>query len=295
MAVLSQTKSFFKTELPLWGSLVKFSHSIFALPFALSMFFIVARSRPVTIQQLLWILLALVGARTAAMGFNRILDRHIDAVNPRTQMREIPANKLSCFHAWKLVIVSSLVFLLSSYLLGAHCLVLSPLVLGFLFFYSYTKRFTKYAHFVLGAALAMAPGGVWYALTAEFAFLPLVLMFAVMFWVAGFDIIYSCQDADFDRANSLFSFPAVLGVKNSLRLSRLLHLGTFGLLIFFGYLNSFGLYYYSSLLLFGLLLWNQHMIVKPSDLSKADAAFFTRNGAASFIFFLGVFAEYYLA
>jgi 4-hydroxybenzoate polyprenyltransferase len=292
MTVFSDTINFFKSEVPLWGSLVKFSHSIFALPFALSMFLIVAKTHAVTMVQLLWIVAALVSARTAAMGFNRILDRHIDSLNPRTINREIPSSKISCLKAWKLVILSSIIFLFCSWELGNHCLLLSPLVLGFLFFYSYTKRFTKYAHFVLGAALALAPGGVWYALTAEFAFLPLVMMIAVMFWVAGFDIIYSCQDVDFDKSNSLYSFPAVLGTRNSLMLAKLFHLLTFLFLIYFGYLNSLGLYYFTALMIFASLLINQHLLVNAEDLSKADSAFFTRNGAASFIYFLGVFFEY---
>ncbi len=292
MSVTSSKISSLKSEIPLWADLVKFSHSIFALPFALSMFIVVAGYKSVTVLQFIWIVLSLVSARTAAMGFNRILDRHIDALNPRTMNREIPSNKISCFKAWQLVIISSSLFFLSSGLLGMHCLILSPLVLGFLFFYSYTKRFTKYAHFVLGIALAMAPGGVWYALTAEFAFMPIIMMLAVMFWVAGFDIIYSCQDADFDKSNSLYSFPAVFGLSRALIFARIFHLLTIALLIYFGILNSYGTFYFFGLLIFGSLLIYQHTIISPDDLRRVDAAFFTNNGLASFIYFCSVFLEF---
>ncbi len=294
MSAVSSKFASLKTDIPLWGSLVKFSHSVFALPFALSMFVVTATKYPVTIYHFAWIIIALISARTAAMGFNRILDRHLDALNPRTVSREIPSNKISCFRAWKLVLFSSLCFFLSSWMLGMHCLILSPLVIGFLFFYSYTKRFTKYSHFVLGAALAMAPGGVWYAITAEFAFLPIVMMAAVMFWVAGFDIIYSCQDADFDKSNSLFSFPAMLGVRNALSAARIFHLISIFFLVYFGYLNTFGIYYFSGLIIFALLLASQHLLVKHNDLSKINMAFFTNNGLASFIFFIGTLTEYFL-
>ena len=274
-----------------FANLVKFSHSIFALPFALSMFIVVSNEYSTNYMQFFWILAALVSARTAAMAFNRLLDRHIDAKNPRTAARELPRKAVSVYGVQKLIIISSLVFFLSSLQLGMHCLYLSPLVLAFLFFYSYTKRFTKFSHLILGAALAMAPGGVWYALTAELAWLPVIMMTAVLFWVAGFDIIYSCQDKDFDKANSLFSMPATLGVQRALKLARIFHIFTALLLFYFGFVLNYGAIYFISVSIFSLLLLNQHFIVQPHDLSKADSAFFTRNAAAGFIYFLGIVAE----
>lgn len=282
-------------RLRVWADLIKFSHSIFALPFALSMFIVVAIDSTVTLKQLCWIIVALVSARTAAMGFNRLLDRHIDAANPRTAGREVPASKVSLGGVVNLIIISTAVFLLSAWQLGRHCLLLAVPVIGFLFFYSYTKRFTSYSHLVLGAALALAPGGVWYALTAEFAFLPVIMMAAVMFWVAGFDIIYSCQDLDFDRARSLYSIPALVGADRALQISKLFHLVSLALLVYFGITAEYGTLYFSGVLIFGFFLFSQHRMISAADLSRADAAFFTRNAAASFVYFLGMLGEYFVS
>jgi 4-hydroxybenzoate polyprenyltransferase len=189
------------------SNVVAFPHTIFALPFALAMAVVVARSYPVSLRQIVFIVLALVTARTAAMGFNRILDRRIDALNTRTKGREIPAGVMSVSSVAALVVMSALVFFHSSYCLGWHCLLLSPVVLGWLLFYSYTKRFTSGAHFVLGVALALAPGGVWFALTGIYSWQPVWMMVGVLCWVAGFDIMYSCQDLIFDRQQGLHSVP----------------------------------------------------------------------------------------
>lgn len=279
-------------QLRTWGRLVKFSHSVFALPFALSMAVVVLRRQPITAGQIGWILLALVSARTAAMAFNRLIDRDIDARNPRTRSREIPAGAVSPRSARTLVLISSCIFFAAAAGLGKHCLVLAPAVLGLLMFYSLTKRFTRYSHIVLGLALALAPGGVWYALTAEVALLPLALMLAVLLWVAGFDIIYSCQDVEFDRSAGLHSLPAKLGVARALLLSRVFHLIAIACLAAFGWMAGLGTAYYIGLVVFGSVLLYQHRLVSPRDLSRVDAAFFTVNGIASVCYFLSVLADY---
>jgi 4-hydroxybenzoate polyprenyltransferase len=278
-------------EIAVWGRLVKFSHSVFALPFALSMFVIVARDRAVTFAQLGWILAALVSARTAAMAFNRLADRGIDALNPRTSARELPAGVVSPASVKLLVAAASALFLASAAMLGRHCLVLAPLVLGWLFFYSWTKRFTRCAHLVLGAALALAPGGVWYALTGEFAVLPLYMMAGVALWVAGFDVLYSCQDVEFDSEHRLHSIPAKLGVSRALWLARVMHAAAFILLGIFGYAAGAGIIYFVGLGFFGGLIASQHRLVRADDLSRVDAAFFTRNGLASVVYFAAVLID----
>lgn len=271
-----------------WGSLVRFSHTIFAAPFALSMAAVCARSVPVSPLQLLWVVVALVTARTAAMAFNRLVDRAIDAKNPRTAGRELPAGILSVSSVRLLLLLSMLGFLLSSYLVGAHCLPLAPLVLAVLCGYSLTKRFTRCSHLVLGVALALAPGGVWFALTAQWSPVPLPLMAAVMVWVAGFDILYSCQDADFDREQGLFSLPSRIGVARAMGWARAFHVAAVVLLILFGAEVQLGMLYFVGVALFAALLFSQHLLVAPDDLSRIDAAFFTRNGCASLVFFLFV-------
>lgn len=271
-----------------YGSLVKFSHSIFALPFALSMALVCNQIAPITLLQLFWIVVAMVSARTAAMGFNRLVDRHIDAANPRTANREIPAGVVTVANAGGLVAVSSMTFLLASGALGEHCLMLAPFVLAWLFFYSYCKRCTSFAHLVLGISLAMAPGGVWYALIGTFAWEPVSLMAAVALWVAGFDIIYACQDVGFDRAVGLYSVPARLGVANALFVSRLLHGAAALCFATFGYIFALSAPFWIGFAVFLLLIASQHRLVSANDLSRADAAFFTRNGMASVVFLLAV-------
>ncbi len=276
------------TQLRLYAGLVKFSHTVFALPFALSMLVVLARTHPVSWSQIVWILVALVSARTAAMAFNRLIDRDVDARNPRTREREIPSGKLSVAKVRGLLFISSAVFLGSAAVLGLHCLVLAPFVLGILLLYSWTKRFTSSSHIVLGLSLALAPGGVWYALTAEVALLPVLLMAAVLFWVAGFDILYSCQDVNFDTEQHLFSIPVRCGVATAFWLARLFHVIAFVFLGLFGVEATLGIHYFAGLLVFGLILGSQHLIISPKDLSRIDAAFFTRNGTASLVFFLAV-------
>ena len=267
------------------GSLVKFSHTVFALPFALSMFVVASREQPVSLGQLWWILVCLVSARTAAMAFNRVFDADIDAKNPRTSSREIPAGVISRFSVGALVILFSVLFLYGAWKLGVHCFLLAPFVLGILLLYSCTKRFTSWSHVVLGLCLAMAPGGVWYAITGVVSIVPIVLMAAVLFWVAGFDILYSCQDSEFDRTEGLFSLPAYLGIEKSLLLSRAFHGIAVILLAVFGGVAELGWIYMTGVVVFSALLVNQHCLVSPGDMTRVNAAFFTRNGIASVALF----------
>ncbi len=276
-----------------WGALIKFSHSVFALPFALSMAVFVAHRREVLLSQWIWIVVALVAARSAAMTFNRIVDRHFDAQNPRTRQRELPSGKINLQSAQLFLALSSLVFVISAAALGLHCLYLSPLVLAVLLLYSLCKRFTTYSHLVLGLSLALAPGGVWYALTAEFAWLPIPFMCGVLCWVAGFDILYACQDRDFDVSHKLHSIPAWLGLERAFLVSRALHLLTLMFFCIFGLVAELSVIYFGGLTVFGWFLFDQHQLVSPKDLSRLDAAFFTRNGFASVVFFGGMWLEHF--
>jgi 4-hydroxybenzoate polyprenyltransferase len=271
-------------------SLVKFSHTIFALPFALLGFFVALRSLEVEFQ---WhilglVILCMVFARSAAMAFNRFLDRDIDAQNPRTAVREIPAGVISPKSALIFVIANCLLFIATTYFINPLCLVLSPVALFVVLIYSYTKRFTFLCHFVLGLGLALAPIGAYLAVGGGFDLIPLLYSFAVLFWVAGFDIIYALQDEQFDKSMDLHSVPVVLGTRKSLNLSSLLHIGTAILLIAGNYFISmqFSEFRWLSWIgttLFIILLIYQNLLVKPNDLSRINLAFFTTNGVASLI------------
>lgn len=270
------------------ANLVAFSHSVFALPFALSMCLLVFLSHPISVFQLVAILIAVVSARTAAMAFNRYVDADIDGRNPRTRMREIPAGVVSKKSAIMLTVGSSLVFLMSAGALGLHCLVPSPLVLAVLLGYSFMKRFSSASHVVLGIALALAPGGVWYALTAELSWKPLPMMLAVTTWVAGFDILYSCQDVDFDIREGLFSVPSKLGVKRALFVARVLHILSVISLGVVALAFPLGSFYWGGVAVFASLLVNQHRVVSQRGIGCVDKVFLTRNGAASVCFCIGV-------
>ena len=274
-----------------YGKLVAFSHTIFALPFALAMVVVAAGIVTVTVPQFLFILGALISGRTAAMAFNRAIDARIDALNPRTAQREIPSGQVPLYGAWMLFASSLVIFLFTAYALGLHCLVLAPPVLGILIGYSWTKRFTWMSHFVLGLSLALAPGGVWWALVGTVAVEPLLLMAAVLFWVAGFDILYSCQDVDFDQRMGLHSFPARWGIARAFVAARVSH--AISLLFFggFGVVLGASLAYWLGLLGFALCVASQYRVISPRDLSRINIAFFTRNGAASVVFFIGVVLE----
>lgn len=278
-------------RLSTFGSFVKFSHSIFALPFALVMVVLVAREKAVTMAQVALLIVCVVAARTAAMAFNRFIDADIDAKNPRTEKREIPAGVVSKGSALRLIFVSSGAFLIGSAGLGRHCLVLAPLVLVVLFGYSLVKRFSSVCHVVLGIALALAPGGVWYALTAEWSWKPVPLMATVVFWVAGFDILYSCQDAEFDRREGLFSVPSRVGVGPSLAIACALHVLSFSALVLNGMLFQVGPFYWVGVLIFAAMLINQHRTVLVRGIECIDQVFFTRNGAASILLFVFVLLD----
>lgn len=276
------------------GSLVAFSHSIFALPFALMMVLVVSRDRAVSIYQLAALVVCVVAARTAAMAFNRLVDARLDAKNPRTQGRELPVGSVSRREALMLCGAGVLTFLGAAWWLGVHCLVMTPLVLLVLLGYSFLKRYTALCHFVLGVALALAPGGVWYALTAEWSWLPVPLMAAVLFWVAGFDILYSCQDIEFDRSQGLFSVPSRWGLTVARGVASLLHAFAVGALLLFGAECGLGFFYSLGVVVFSVLLASQHIAVARRGVSCIDRVFFTRNGAASVMLFFFVLAERFL-
>ena len=284
------------------GSLVRLSHTVFGLPFALAAAGLAHRSalahggEGLTLARLGLILLAFTGARTAAMGFNRIVDRRIDADNPRTAGRELPAGLLSLRSAWALTLGSILVFLLAAWSLGPVPLYLSPLCLLIILGYSLFKRFSWSAHLVLGVALALAPGGAWLAVTGTLNDLttPLWLMLAVACWVAGFDVIYSLQDHDFDRGRGLHSIPVRFGVRGALILSGALHLGTVLALLAVHLHAGLGAWHGLGLALITATLIYEHAIVRPGDLSRIDRAFFDLNGYISLAYLLCAVLDLYL-
>ncbi|MBK9089203.1 MAG: UbiA family prenyltransferase [Holophagales bacterium] len=268
-------------------SLVVFAHTVFALPFALLSAVLAAGGVPDG-RTLLWILVAMVGARSAAMSFNRIVDRRIDAKNPRTARSEIPAGVVSPAAAALFCAGSAALFVLAAAQLNRLCLVLSPVALAIVLGYSYAKRVTPFAHLFLGLALAIAPVGAWVAVTGAFALPPVLLGFAVLFWVAGFDVIYSLQDEEFDRAEGLRSIPARFGAARALQIARLFHGATLVLLYAVFLAVSGGWLFGAAVVVAGLFLVRQHRLVSPGDLSRVDAAFFTANGWLSVaVFVLG--------
>jgi len=271
-------------------SLVKFSHSIFALPFALQGAWLASDGLPEP-GRLGWIVVCAVAARTAAMAFNRLVDRRLDGANPRTRGREIPSGAVSPGTAGALVLGASLVFLGGAWALGPACLALAPLVLAVLLGYSTFKRFSALGHFVLGLALALAPLGAWLAVRGDFEgdLAPVLLLAAgVGVWVAGFDLIYACQDAEHDARVGLHSIPARLGVGRALVLARVLHLLALGAFFAEGWWGGLGTAYWIALALAAVLLAWEHSIVAPDDLSRVDLAFFTLNGWVGVGLFLGV-------
>jgi 4-hydroxybenzoate polyprenyltransferase len=268
-----------------YSRMIKLSHSIFALPFALAAAVIASREVDVTVAQIALILVCMVTARSSAMGFNRIVDRDIDAKNPRTAVREIPSGQISLGSAWAFTLGSAAIFVLAAAALGQATLMLSPIALAVVWGYSLTKRFTALCHLVLGVALGLAPTAVWIALTNTWGWIPALLSVAVLTWVSGFDIIYSCQDADFDRSEGLRSIPAVLGNKGALIVSALLHVATMAALAALPMFVPLGVPYYVGLAIIGGVLFYEHWIVRPDDLSRVDKAFFDLNGYVSLVFF----------
>jgi 4-hydroxybenzoate polyprenyltransferase len=272
-------------------SLIKFSHTVFAMPFAFVGFFLATyfHGDGLSWNLLLLVLLCMVFARSAAMAFNRYLDRDVDKENPRTAQREIPAGVISPKAALWFIVVNSVLFVVTTWFINMLCFLLSPIALMVILGYSYTKRFTFLCHFVLGLGLSLAPIGAWIAVTGRFEALPLLYSAAVLLWVAGFDIIYALQDESFDRAHALKSVPVIMGKADGLRLSKVLHVLS-GLLILYGswwldqMTEAFGLWHWLGTVCFLGLLIYQHTLVKANDLSRVNLAFFTTNGIAGVAF-----------
>lgn len=267
-------------------SLVLFAHSVFALPFAIIGFFLALQTTELPFDWTLFLLMliCMVTARNAAMAFNRYLDRDIDALNPRTAVRDIPAGRITPEQALRFTIVNCLVFIVVCYFINWICLLLSPVALFVILFYSYTKRISPLCHLVLGLGLGLAPVGAYLAVAGAFHIVPVFYGLAVLTWVSGFDIIYALQDEAFDREHGLNSIPANLGGKNALRVSELLHVLSFAFVSLPMLYMPTGWPYYIGLAIYGGLLIYQHRLVSPSDLSKVDRAFMTTNGFASVIF-----------
>lgn len=272
-------------------SLVKFSHTIFAMPFALIGFVLGLRNH--FIQQtsvdhvgliFFLVLVCMVTARSTAMAFNRYLDRHFDKLNPRTAIREIPAGIIKAEKALVFIGINMAIFIIATYFINAICFYLSPVALFVILFYSYTKRFTYLCHLVLGIGLSLAPIGAYLAVTGSFDVLPLLFSFAVIFWVSGFDIIYALQDIDFDQSQSLYSIPSQWGLKQALSISRVLHVLSAAFVIAAYFVGGFHFLYLFGLIIFIGMLIYQQSIVKPHDLSKVNLAFMTANGIASIVF-----------
>jgi len=272
-------------------SLVKFSHTIFALPFAIIGFVLGLRAQwmaqlPVEhfLLKFFLVIVCMVSARSTAMAFNRYLDRHFDKLNPRTAIREIPAGIIKAEKALVFIFINMAVFITASFFINSICFYLSPVALFVILFYSYTKRFTFLCHLVLGVGLSLAPIGAYLAVTGVFDILPLLFSFAIIFWVSGFDIIYSLQDAEFDKSLALYSIPSHWGVKKALSISRIFHFFS-GVFLWTAYfIGNFHWLFSIGLLVFNILLVYQQSIVKPNDLSKVNLAFMTANGIASIVF-----------
>jgi 4-hydroxybenzoate polyprenyltransferase len=281
-------------------SLIKFSHTIFAMPFAMigfSLGFIQSRlsDRQVLNQHLFMLLflviLCMVFARSAAMAFNRWLDRHFDGRNPRTAIREIPAGIISANSALTFTVVAAFLFILTTFFINPLCFYLSPVALLVVLGYSYTKRFTSLCHLVLGIGLSLAPIGAYLAVTGKFAVLPILFSLAVIFWVSGFDIIYALQDEEFDKSQNLYSMPSWVGKSKALKISTVLHVLCAICVFAAGLYGSFGLWYWIGVALFMGMLFYQHSIVKPQDLSRVNLAFMTANGIASVVFAIFVITD----
>lgn len=296
-------------------SLIRFSHTIFAMPFALIGFFlgITYLKQPLnsltTLNQgwhttiysssfllckFILVILCMIFARSAAMAFNRWLDNHFDKLNPRTAIREIPAGIIKPKNALSFTIACCILFIFCTWFINRLCFYLSPLALLVVLGYSYTKRFTALCHLVLGLGLSLAPIGAYLALTGSFALLPLLFSFTVLCWVSGFDVIYALQDEAFDKAHHLHSVPAAIGKKRSLRVSELLHLLSIAFAVYAGIFGHFGIFYWVGIFFFACLLIYQHLLISPNDLSKVNLAFFTTNGMASVVFAVFVIVDLFL-
>jgi 4-hydroxybenzoate polyprenyltransferase len=290
-------RSFWK-KLRLTLDMIKFEHSVFALPFALTGALLAFRedrfATPTPFWKLLWIIVAMVGARSAAMTFNRILDSAVDARNPRTASRQLPTGRLSRTFAWGFLFASAVVFIAAARALNPLCFVLAPVVLAIVFFYSFTKRFTSLSHLVLGFALGIAPTAAWIAVRGSLDPRILWLTAAVTFWTGGFDVIYACQDYDFDGREGLFSLPRRFGIAGALWIARLFHLAMLASLVVLFAVFSLGPLSLVGIAVVLLLIGYEHSLVSPRDLSRVDAAFFTVNGYVSMLFLLFWGADIFL-
>lgn len=263
--------------------MIKIEHTLFALPFAFLGAVLAANGLP-ALRQILWIIVAMVGARSAAMAFNRIADRSFDARNPRTATRALPAGLLSVGFVWAFTIISAAIFLFAAAMLNRLTLLLAPVALASVLLYSLTKRWTQFSHIVLGWCLAIAPTGAWIAVRGEFgSAIPLLLSLVVLLWTAGFDILYACQDYDFDRREGLRSIPARVGIARALWIARSLHAGAFLALVWLYVITGLGPLAFAGVIATGALLVYQHRLVRADDLGRLNAAFFTTNAFVSVI------------
>lgn len=280
-----------KEYIQTYGRMIKFSHTIFALPFALSAVAMAWQTHAPSVRDMVWILFAMVSARSAAMGFNRIVDAKIDAKNERTAMREIPSGQLSQKQSIAFVAVSALVFIFSAGMLSQLCFILSFPVLFLLLFYSYTKRFTKYCHLYLGFAISLAPVGAWVAITGNLSWSIVFLSLGLMSYIAGFDILYACQDIEFDQKEGLFSLPSKIGPKKAMQISSWLHAATLLFLSLMCIAFDMHPIFWGFIFAIGVLLIIEHRLVKPDDLTHINMAFFHMNSAISVLLFIGVLVQ----
>ena len=265
--------------------MIKFKHTVFALPFAFMGAFLAARGVP-SLKVFLWVVVAMVGARTCAMGFNRIADRRFDAMNPRTATRALPAGSVTLLESWLMVVLAGALFFVACFMLNRLALQMAPFALALTLLYSLTKRFTWLCHVVLGLALAFSPLGGWVAVSGAFEGYPWFLSLAVLFWVAGFDTIYACLDADFDREAGLFSMPAYFGRRRAFHLAVFFHVLAFVFFAATGYAAGLNIYYFAGVVITGCALFYQHIVVNPTDLSRIRLSFFSMNGIISITLFV---------
>ena len=273
--------------------MIKIEHSVFALPFAMISALVAARGVP-DWKILFWILIAMVSARSCAMAFNRVVDYKFDRLNPRTQKWPLPAGLVTVPFVIAFIIICSAIFLYAAYRLNSLAFLLAPIALVIIFFYSFTKRFTALSHWFIGLALGIAPAGAWIAVRGSLEWLPCCLSLAILFWTSGFDLIYSSQDAEFDRTHELHSIPSRFGVKTALILSRICHATTILFLILFGNQASLGLWYFAGVAIVAGLLLYEHTLVAPDDLSRVNEAFFTVNGLVSVLLLFFCSLDLYL-
>jgi len=269
----------------LYLRMIKIEHSVFALPFAFVGAMLSAQGIP-EFNKIFWITIAMVFARASAFGFNRIIDRKIDSLNPRTANREIPTGKIKLWEAVLFTLICLVVFVYSAWKLNPLCFKLSPIAIGILFLYSYTKRFTWACHFVLGLALSLAPLGAWIAVRGTFDWEILPLVITVIFWLAGFDTLYALWDVEFDKKHGIYSIPKIFGVQKAIKMSRVFHFISWIFLVITGLIFKLGFFYWIGMIVVAYLFIREHLLVKPDDLSKLNIAFFNMNGYISLTVFL---------